>query len=700
LEPTPLPKARPTDEDGNFPGLRDQVKATFGVIAATTRPLFRTDAVELFPLFLDHLPPRFRQHYTCSCCRGFLRRYGGLAVVGDDGRLTSALWPAPEDVPETFARAVEALRSRVEAARIAGVFLTANDTLGTPVTGEWTHLSVVVPAERRHRSLVQSAAQVAAARHQELAALRRGLDEFPQPVLMKALNLLLSGGLYRSEKAEGVIHWLLGLHETRACARDERSLENLLWVAAATAPAGFCHVRSGVVGTLLEDIAADLPEEDVQRKWATKLAPSQYMRAQAPPAAGNIAQAEKIIEKLKAAGALQRRYARLDELPTFLWRPASPPGTAPEAPAASAVFGHIAPKTKAPAPEPRKVTPQKIMHWEEFWNTVLSEAQRIEVQIPQNSDRFVALMTAAQPGAPPILQWDSEEARNPFSWYYAAGIDAEIRRRVLEAGGTYEGVDLRASLLWNNRNDLDLHALTPDKEHIYFGNKKGTCGGWLDVDMNIRGETETPVENIRWLKGAAKAGTYVFYVQNYRFHEHLQAPTPFRIELEVNGEIFHHDGVISPARQTGADSDVIVTEFLFTPGQKLGAPPRGMRHAEEKGAWNVAPNQWVPVTGIVPSPNLWGDRPLRQHGRHLFFLLHGCRDTRRGVGRGFFVETLKGEFHPIRSTLEAYTATATLEGSEEATACGLGMSDQAPWDLLLRVTTASGTTLYQIDRWE
>ena len=207
MEPTPLPKARPTDEDGNFPGLRDQVKATFGVIAATTRPLFRTDAVELFPLFLDHLPPRFRQHYTCSCCRGFLRRYGGLAVVGDDGRLTSALWPAPEDVPETFARAVEALRSR-------------------------------------------------------------------------------------------------------------------------------------------------------------------------------------------------------------------------------------------------------------------------------------------------------------------------------------------------------------------------------------------------------------------------------------------------------------------------------------------------------------GDRPLRQHGRHLFFLLHGCRDTRRGVGRGFFVETLKGEFHPIRSTLEAYTATATLEGSEEATACGLGMSDQAPWDLLLRVTTASGTTLYQIDRWE
>ncbi|MCS6901118.1 MAG: hypothetical protein NZX77_15270 [Polyangiaceae bacterium] len=143
-----------------------------------------------------------------------------------------------------------------------------------------------------------------------------------------------------------------------------------------------------------------------------------------------------------------------------------------------------------------------------------------------------------------------------------------------------------------------------------------------------------------------------------------------------------------------------MTEFTFTPGQKLGAPPQGMRYAKEKGAWNVTPGQWVPVTAIVPSPNLWGERPLRQHGRHLFFLLQGCRDTQRGVGRGFFVETLKSEFHPIRSTLEAYAATTTLEGAEEASACGLGMSDQSPWDLLLRVTTPTQTTLYKIDRWE
>ncbi|MCS6901117.1 MAG: hypothetical protein RMJ98_17635 [Myxococcales bacterium] len=526
MEPTTPVKARPDEEDGNFPGLRDQVKTTVGLIAATHRPLFLTDVTELFPTFLDHLPPRFRQRYTCSRCRQFVRSYGGLAVVGDDGRLTSALWPMPEDVPETFARAVEVLRGRVEGARITGVFLTCKDTLGTPQTGEWTHLAVTVQAERRYRSIVRDASQVAREKRQDLEVLRRSLEEFPQPIVVRALNLILSGGLYRSEKAEGVIHWLLGLHETRSCARDERALENLLWVAAATAPAGFRHVRSGVVGTLLEDIAADLPEEDIKRRWAAKLAPSQYMRAQAAPTAGNIAQAEKIIERLKAAGALQRRYARLDEIPTFLWRPEASPEVEPAPPTAPAVFGHLTPKARATTRKTRQVVPHKTLTWEEFWSTVLPEARRIEARIPATSDRFVALVTAARPDTPPILQWDSEEARNPFSWYYAAGIDAEIRRRVLAAGGTYEGVDIRASLLWNNRNDLDLHAITPAKEHIYFGNRRASCGGWLDVDMNVRGETEAPVENIRWLKGVAQAGTYTFYVQITDSTRYIRPPPP------------------------------------------------------------------------------------------------------------------------------------------------------------------------------
>ena len=98
-------------------------------------------------------------------------------------------------------------------------------------------------------------------------------------------------------------------------------------------------------------------------------------------------------------------------------------------------------------------------------------------------------------------------------------IDAEIKKRVEAAGGIYEGVDVRASLIWDNRNDLDLHMITPSGEHIFYGHKQSHCRGELDVDRNVRGETTKPVENIRWRKGTAPAGSYRLYVQNDRLRQ-------------------------------------------------------------------------------------------------------------------------------------------------------------------------------------
>ncbi len=146
-----------------------------------------------------------------------------------------------------------------------------------------------------------------------------------------------------------------------------------------------------------------------------------------------------------------------------------------------------------------------------------------------------------------------------------ANIDAEIRDRVTKAGGLYDGVDIRASLVWNNTNDLDLHVITPAGEHIYYGDKRSGCGGWLDVDMNVRGETTKPVENVRWAKGAARAGRYKVFVRNFAFHEANRTPTAYKVEVEVGGTVKHFEGVISPRGQTGDSSDLLITEIDFDP---------------------------------------------------------------------------------------------------------------------------------------
>lgn len=43
---------------------------------------------------------------------------------------------------------------------------------------------------------------------------------------------------------------------------------NLLWKAAASAPVGFCHITSGVLGTLLEGIMDGLNLDRIQRRFA------------------------------------------------------------------------------------------------------------------------------------------------------------------------------------------------------------------------------------------------------------------------------------------------------------------------------------------------------------------------------------------------------------------------------------------------
>jgi hypothetical protein len=400
-------------EDEDYAALLAHLHAA----ARTPSPLFTTDAEGLYDAFMEALPADRRPHYVCRTCRNFVERFGGLVAIDGSGLATSPFWNR-NDATAFFAAGGLSMARIVSKARVTGVFLTADAVLGNPSnpspkspTGTWRHMhSAIVPMKR---NALLTADQVMAEKREDYGTLCRGLAEFPVEMVRQAHTLLTTGALYRSEKCIGTARWLLDLHEAREATKNARTREHLTWRAVAMAPPGFCHVRSTMIGTLLEDLVAGKDFAEVKRSFDAKMSPIQYQRPQAAPTDGQLAAAEKVIEKLASAGSLSRRFAMLSDIADdAVWMPKGPE----VAKLGGSVFGHL---KKGGAASPLDVQAQAIT-WEKFWRTVLPEAEHIECLVP-GVGNFFAFVTASDSDAPPILQWDTEASRNPVSWYLYHG---------------------------------------------------------------------------------------------------------------------------------------------------------------------------------------------------------------------------------------------------------------------------------------
>lgn len=422
--------------DDTFDMFADRVRQHFAAVVAQHGPhLFRVDAGDLNAIYLDNLPDQARQHHTCSACRSFLTRYGNVVAITPGGDIIPAMWPN-EPGPGIYDDSSVALYRAVAAGRVTGVFLSEHDTWGQPVTGLWTHFSV--QPFSIHQRVLLTAGQAMAEKREHHGTLSRALAEFKPEIVTQAVTLLEADAVYRAEKVIGPAKFLRDLHTALSGAGAGSRRRNVIWRAVAGAPAGFCTPRSSMIGTLLEDLEAGTPFDSAKRKFAAKMHPLQYQRPQRQADAGNIAQAEKAVAALGIESSLRRRYARLEEVRT-IWLP-QPVGAQR---AGGGVFDHL--KAEPAPPVGNAMTPIKIT-WEKFARTVMPDARAMEVLL-SGAMNLGALVTAVDPDAPPILQWDREDARNPVSWYlYNGGTRPE--RWALRSGtwGHVTGIALRPTM--------------------------------------------------------------------------------------------------------------------------------------------------------------------------------------------------------------------------------------------------------------
>jgi hypothetical protein len=428
------PEKTGNQSDAIYAAFLTRVQERFAKNAAGAS-LFTTNA-HLWTHYLESFQLSERQHHNCNACHHFIKRFGGLVTIDQSGNTRSALWDVADADP-LHEPALRAMAGKVELAQVTGVFLSAESVFGQPETGAWRHLAVFPPAESRYSGALLTPWQAMAEKREDFRTVSRALAEFPHSLLEQAVALLETEALYRSEKVIGPARWLRDVHAALKGVRGPRR-DNLLWRFVAVAPAGFCHPRSSMVGTLLADLANGLSFEDASKRFASKMNPAQYQRPQAAPTAGNIAQAEKVVEKLGIARSLERRFARLEEVKT-IWTPPVAESPAPS----GGVFSHLKPRGASSVRTAD--VPKQAITWEKFSRTVLPDAKSIEVSVPSEGN-FAALLTATHADAPPIFQWDRLEQRNPFSIYlYTRGSSARQWGLIAGNWAPVTGISLRPS---------------------------------------------------------------------------------------------------------------------------------------------------------------------------------------------------------------------------------------------------------------
>jgi hypothetical protein len=228
---------------------------------------------------------------------------------------------------------------------------------------------------------------------------------------------------------------------------------------------------------------------------------------------------------------------------------------------------------------------------------------------------------------------------NDFAWSYDGNVTDSIKDKVKRAGGQVDNVALRVSLAWYNYDDLDLHVVEANGNHIYFANKSNK----LDVDMNAGGpRSKEPVENIRWVN-LPPSGNYHVYVHQFNKRESIDGGFTVEIESAYGIE------TLSYGKNMPQGSRQNVANIKIDKGQVKIVPYEGVKTgiiSQEK--WGLKTQDLVRVNSLVLSPNYWDENNVGN--KHWFFILEGCKNPE--PARGIYNEFLHPKLEQHRKVFE------------------------------------------------
>lgn len=667
----------------SFNDFKEAIQQNIAKMETTGLFVADVDKDLLWETYLESFAPgmnpmyKERTEHDCNCCKQFIRNIGAVVTVALENTRQN-IWDV-KGLDEQYQPVADALAELVRSRPIADVYRSPSANVGTShnhqvVEGaapiRWDHFSTTLT--RTHVMPEHHIPSFLGEQRTHRNVARRSFKELTLEAAEIVLELIEQGSLYRGEEHKRTVESFI---EGKKAFDSAKSRQDAFCWKHAQQRGPLARYRSTVIGTLLADISDGMPLDKAVRSFESKVAPHNYKRSSALITQGMIKKAQAKVAELGIEGALQRRYAQIDDLTinNVLFADRS-------AQQAMGVFDELFAGTASGVPNLDRVEEVPV---ETFLRDVMPKATKLEAMFENRLEgNLVSLIAPADRSAPNILKWD-----NNFSWSYKGDVTDSIKERVKRAGGDVTG-ELRCSLSWFNSDDLDIHVHGPNGEHIFYSQRRGASGGCLDVDMNINAggsnyDAVAPVENVTWSKlSCMTPGSYTVEVYNYT--KRNTERVGFDVEIELLGKTitFRYPKTVRQGeRVTVANIEVDQNKKVIV---------KGVIDSTEqvKDVWGIKTQTFVPVRTALLSPNHWDGNETGN--KHYFFMLEGCANP--GKSRGLYNEFLDGCLHEHRKVFEVLGAKMKAPESANQLS-GLGFSSTLRKQAIFRVTGSSSRVI-------
>lgn len=269
-----------------------------------------------------------RQEQNCHCCSRFMRTYGGMVYMDEQGVKQSLFWELSNELPEVYRASVEAVLRAIENTDI-NRFSPLQISFGVKSHGGFNHFYADVNPEiiLKSRKVSELPVDIRTNPTHAYGAWRKALGvKFRDSgqAMAAAQRLFENGTLHKNAdlNISALKTMQNALTYMSSGAKNKNSILFDLWANAHAIVQGF---NSSILGMLVKDLERDDMSVDAAcNRFKGATAPLQYQRAQVESTENQLLATQQKINELGYTKSIIFRHATLDDLRNnnmVIWEP-------------------------------------------------------------------------------------------------------------------------------------------------------------------------------------------------------------------------------------------------------------------------------------------------------------------------------------------------------------------------------------------